>query len=177
MPIYRKPSEEIDELHLPTQPDCVVKMKRRATRGDYIDAESYVILTRGQEKQAWPEGFSDQYTVALWEALTLGLIVEWNLEDEDGVWPFEFRSLRQLDPIDGAFLELETRKRVDTADGPFGSTLEQPSRDMPSKTDESEQPSTSTFSHGNSAGRHRLSEPNGKRISRALPSSPNTAGN
>src|SRR5215472_11222252 len=156
MPQYRKPQEEIDDLPLPSQPECIVKMRRRGVTGDRYDAEDYILQHRVTHPngQADPLKLGSTWTVALWELLTLALITDWNLESEGGEkWPFTVESLRRLDPIDGTFLETEARKRMDGPDGPFGSTLVQPSRVTRSRIRSSDEPSSSTSSPDNSDGR------------------------
>lgn len=151
MPVYRKPSADVDELSLPTQPDCIVKMRHRGETGLRYDAEDYILRHRQDFKpEANGSGvirkeeiLGDTWTVAMWELLTLALIEDWNLEDEAGEkWPFTVASLRRLDPVDGTFLETEARKRMDGLDGPFGSTLPKPSEASRSKIPGSIAPSS-----------------------------------
>jgi hypothetical protein len=177
MPIYRRPSEEPDELHLPTQPDCIVWMRSRGRNGDRYDAEEYVLERRSSanaNSQLPPDGLSKNYSVALWEILTLALIIDWNLEDETGKWPFTVESLRRLDPVDGVYLEGEARKRVDGMDGPFGSTLEQPSKDTRSTIPESGEPSSSSSSPTSTDGLPASSAVSDAMTSKPSPSSPST---
>ena len=150
MPVYRAPSAQVDELHLPTNPECIVWMKRRGTTGDRYDAEDYVIQAQAASTNGTPNGkapaaVARSWVVAVWEMVTLALITDWNLEDEGGdKWPFSVESLRRLDPVDGAFLERETRRRMDGPDGPFGSTWAPPSSATTSTTPESGGSSPST---------------------------------
>jgi len=154
MPVYRAPSVQVDELRLPTNPECIIWMKHRGTTGDRYDAEDFVIqaqraTTNGTVNGKAPASVGQSWAVAFWEVVTLGLITDWNLEDEGGEkWPFSVESLRRLDPVDGTFLEREAHRRMDGPDGPFGSTWAPPSSATTSTTPESGGSSSSTTGPG-----------------------------
>lgn len=176
MPTYRPPSDEVDELQLPTQPECKVWMKRHVIRGDILDAQEYVLNTQraGNEKAI---GMSTNFRVAFVEALTLALITDWNLEDDNGKWPFEFASLRRLHGRDGTFLEAEANRRIEGPSGPFDSPSGQPSTDMRSTTTTSMPSWTSTTGGEPEDGRPTSSDANGSVTLKVSGSSISTAGN
>lgn len=99
---------ETDTLPLPSDPEFTVTMKRVATYGDQLEAQTAMLQVDGARgtisKMEW---------AAYIRALTARLIVSWNLTDENGApLPITTGSIDRLHQEDGEFLSLEAQKRL-----------------------------------------------------------------
>jgi hypothetical protein len=106
---YIKPIET-DEVALPSDPAYKVRLKKRATYGDQLAAQSAMLkldpANPGVNQMEWS---------AYIQALSVSLIVEWNLTDEnDNPLPITGASLARLSSEDGQFLAAEATKRAAT---------------------------------------------------------------
>jgi hypothetical protein len=100
---------QVDTLTLPSDPAYTVQMKSRASYGDVESARSAML-------KITPTATGTNTPTMEWKAyivpLTLSLIVDWNLTDENEVQlPITALSLGKLDPVDGDFLSSEAQKR------------------------------------------------------------------
>jgi hypothetical protein len=116
-----------DPLPLPTAPEFVVYMKRRATWGDTSAAQAAMIhegmvssATRSQamngaapdEAAQVAEVISEAETDAYMQTLVARMVVSWNLTDEHGQpLPISRATVGLLEPEDGEFLAGEAQKR------------------------------------------------------------------
>lgn len=107
MPTYLKPTET-DTLHLPSDSAFEVRMKALATFGDTNAAQSAMLKI----DSANPGAISEMEWGAYVKALTVSMIVEWNLTDDNGApLPITGANLDDLKPEDGQFLATEAHKR------------------------------------------------------------------
>ena len=123
MPTYLQPVET-DTFPLPSSPEFHVTMKRRASYGDQLDAQSAMLHV--------DQGFGGTVTKMEWaayiRALTVKLIVSWDLSDENGApLPITAGSLDRLNQEDGEFLALEAQKRLKLRQPDSQSNFSQPS--------------------------------------------------
>lgn len=107
MPIYSA-DHGVSLLKLPSNPEFEVQMKQHPSFGDYRRAVE-AAYRRIPDRDASPgEWFS-----AHLEAAALALIIDWNLEDDQGAkWPITAESLAELKPQDGDFLLTEAGNRI-----------------------------------------------------------------
>ncbi|SRR5260221_10968479 len=101
---------EVDVLTLPSDPTYSVRMKRAASYGDIEGARSAMLHVTSSTSVAGI--VSTMEWLAYVQTLTLNLIVDWNLTDENDR-PLEVTraNLDRLDAKDGDFLALEAQKR------------------------------------------------------------------
>jgi hypothetical protein len=124
MGYFKSASQETDRLLLPSDPDghYYVVMKRRASFGDDLAAKAAVVAGDDIAAQALAQangrnGIVNQSpkvdTAAYVRTLMLRLIVDWNLDDEEGQkLPITAENIDRLDPADGDFLGTEANKRA-----------------------------------------------------------------
>ena len=122
---------EIDTLTLPSAPEYWVKIKRRATYGDQVAAQSAMLKV-----DTASAALSDIEWGSYIRSLTAAMVVEWNLTDEqDRALPITAESIDRLEPEDGQFLAAEITKRAalrsPERERPFDSPSSQPSTDTP----------------------------------------------
>lgn len=104
-------SIETDTLTLPSSPDYWVKIKRAATYGDQLGAQSAMLKL----ESAGSDVVSQMEWSAYIQALTISMTVEWNLTDEhDQPLPITAASLSKLSAEDGQFLASEVSSRAKT---------------------------------------------------------------
>lgn len=123
---YIKPVES-DEVVLPSDATYHVRLKKRATYGDQLSAQSAMLRletgTAGVVSQVeWAEYI---------QSLTVAMILDWNLTDEnDQPLPITASSLARLAPEDGEFLATEVASRAKTRaveqERPFALPLSKP---------------------------------------------------
>ena len=108
MSTYLQPVET-DLLTLPSSSEFTVRMKRVASYGDQLAAQSAML----QVDQGVTGTITKMEWAAYIRALTVRLITEWNLSDENGgPMPISASSLDRLRPEDGDFLAAEAQKRL-----------------------------------------------------------------
>lgn len=139
MPYLKSSAAETDRLTLPSDGDYWVDMKKRAAYGDSLAAQSAMVKIEtngnGQAKVSEPDSAASVRT------LVARLIVDWNLDDEQGQkLPITPETIELLDSRDGNFLAEEANKRVGGRpdDGPFGSVSGLPSAASKSRTKRSQ---------------------------------------
>lgn len=109
MPAYSIDTSVVD-LPLPSNPECVVQMKRVALHGDRAAAEKAMLKVSMDASGA---GISDVEWSAFITTLICRLVVNWNLTDAEGVpLPITAASIDLLTQEDGAFLTAEAQKRI-----------------------------------------------------------------
>lgn len=111
MPYLKSTAVETDRLTLPSNGEYYVLMKKRAEYGDSLAAQSAMVKIEtngnGQAKVSEPDSAASVRT------LVSRLIVDWNLDDENGQkLPITPEMVDKLDPQDGNFLAEEANKRV-----------------------------------------------------------------
>lgn len=138
MPYIKAGTGETDRLTLPSDGEFWVAMKRRATYGDQLAAQASVVKleSNGNGTVATEPNLD---TSAYVRTLVSRLVVDWNLDDEQGQkLPISPETVEMLDPRDGDFLASEANKRVgertDDKQGPFGNISGLPSTATTSKT-------------------------------------------
>ena len=108
MATYLQPIET-DILNLPSNQEFTVRMKRVASYGDQLAAQSAML----QVDQGVTGTITKMEWAAYVKALTVRLIVEWNLSDENGgPLPISAASLDRLRSEDGDYLAAEAQKRL-----------------------------------------------------------------
>jgi hypothetical protein len=122
---YIKPTES-DEVRLPSDATYFVRLKRRATYGDQLAAQSAMVKVDSANPVA-----TNMEWGAYIRALTVALILEWNVDDENGVvLPISAESLSRLSAEDGQFLSTEATNRAKTRaveqERPFALPLSNP---------------------------------------------------
>lgn len=112
MPYLKSGAGETDRLTLPSDGEFWVAMKKRAAYGDQLAAQAAVVkIETNGNGQAVTEPNLD--TSAYVRTLMAKLIVDWNLDDEQGQkLPITPATVEMLDPQDGDFLAQEANKRV-----------------------------------------------------------------
>jgi hypothetical protein len=116
---------ELDQLPLPSDEAYWVKMKRKASYGDVLAAQSAMLqVTQGTNGSAG-QVLTEMEWGAYLSTLTIRLLTEWNLTDaSEAVLPITEASLESLQPEDGEFLAAEAQKRLGrrptTEQIPFG---------------------------------------------------------
>jgi len=125
LPTYLQPSET-DLLTLPSSPEFTVRMKRKATYGDQLEAQSAMLKV--------DQTIAGTVTRAEWAAyirtLAARLITEWNLSDElGGPLPITPENIDRLNPQDGEFLAMEANKRLNVRSESDERNFAKPSSD------------------------------------------------
>ncbi len=136
-------AQEVDQLFLPSSPgnEFWVKMKKKVAYGDSRAAQSALMkFSQGQNGNAGSV-VTDMEVGRYIGTLTVQLIVEWNLTDEqDRPLPISVESLDLLPDEDGEFLAQEAQKRKAAAarpeeqQGPFPTPSDKPSVASRSRT-------------------------------------------
>jgi hypothetical protein len=108
LPNYLKPVET-DVVTLPSSPEYTVRMKRKASYGDQLEAQTAML----QVDQSLGGMVTKMEWAAYIRALTVRLIVDWNLSDENGgPLPISASSIDRLNQEDGEFLATEAQTRL-----------------------------------------------------------------
>lgn len=137
MPYLKSGQNATDRLRMPSDSGYWVDMKRHAEYGDQLTAQAAMMkIEANGNGQAI---VSDPDTAASVRMLIANLVVDWNLDDENGQkLPITPQIIDKLDPRDGDFLATEANKRVggrpDEKQIPFGNISGLPSTATPSKT-------------------------------------------
>lgn len=113
---YQK-DPETDQLHLPSDGQWWVKMKRKATFGDEEAAKGSMIKISAavpNGHQPTKEDVISQTEVAAFSVMLISrLVVEWNLTDQkEAILPITPANVALLDAEDGNFLDDEAMKRI-----------------------------------------------------------------
>lgn len=110
MPTYLQPVET-DQLTLPSSAEFHVVMKRRASYGDQLAAQTAMIQVDSPVAGAVPQARMDW--AAYMRALTVRLIISWDLSDENGhPLPVTAANIDHLTKEDGEFLAAEAQIRL-----------------------------------------------------------------
>ncbi len=143
---------ETDELRLPSHPDFWVRMRKEVHHGATRAAQSALMQfnqvpqkpnqapQNGQPNGQAPEVVTEMEVGAWIGALTVALITEWNLTDEqDRPLPITLKNLDKLKDEDGDFLTQEAQKRKgamrpNADQGPFPTPSDKPSAASRSRT-------------------------------------------
>lgn len=130
MPTYLQPVET-DSLALPSSPEFHVTMKRKATYGDQSAAQAVMI----QVDQAGANLSPKMDWGAYMRALTVRMVVAWDLSDEAGhPLPISAASFDRLNLEDGEFLVAEAQKRLGMRSPERERDFAQPSSDSSADT-------------------------------------------
>lgn len=106
---YVKPVET-DQINLPSDNQYWVRLKRVATFGDQLAAQSAMLKMDSSAGTV-----SQMEWRAYLEALSVSMIVEWNLTDEDErPLPINAENLGRLSADDGQFLANAVTERAKT---------------------------------------------------------------
>lgn len=127
MPYLR--DSEIDTLKLPSAPDTYwVRMKKRARYGDFLAAQGELLrVSQGQNGNAG-QLQTDIEISAFLSTLTVRLITEWNLDDQNGnPLPVGLETLALLETEDGQFLAQEAQARLGQRSEERQAPFEKPS--------------------------------------------------
>jgi hypothetical protein len=101
---------QTDQVDLPTA-GYWVRLKKKATYGDQLAAQSAMLKL----EQGSAGVISQMEWGAYIQALTVSMVVEWNVDDESGqILPISAASLNQLSAEDGQFLANEVASRAKT---------------------------------------------------------------
>jgi hypothetical protein len=132
---YYEVSVATDPLPLPSNPECIVHMKRKGDYGAELDVQDALVkinanqmdaIQAAQQKNGHRKngmsaealktlGLSKIELAESKRVMTVSLIVSWNLEDENGQpRPITVETLNKLAPEDGHFLTEEAMKRMPT---------------------------------------------------------------
>jgi hypothetical protein len=122
---YLQPSQT-DQVDLPTE-GYWVRLKKRATYGDQLAAQSAMLKLDASN----PGTISQMEWGSYIQALSVSMILEWNLTDENDVLlPITAGSLGKLSAEDGQFLATEITERAKTRgveqERPFALQLSKP---------------------------------------------------
>lgn len=125
----------IDTLPLPSNPEYHVRMRARATAGIVRAAQTAMIhvdTTYADPATGKPLDKAQAITTTEWGAYTrelaFGLLVDWNLtDDNDQPLPLTRENLDLLEPEDGQFLDDEAAKRAKLRSGPAEQDFTKPS--------------------------------------------------
>ena len=124
---YLRPAET-DLLHLPSNPEFWVRMKKRAEYGDTRAAQNAMMQVSQGSNGTSGLVTTDFEVGAFIGTLTVRLITEWNLTDEhDQPLPRTIASLDLLDDEDGEFLSDEAQKRKGARAAEKQAPFEKPS--------------------------------------------------
>jgi hypothetical protein len=123
---YLRPVQS-DEIALPSDPTYKVRLKKRATYGDQLAAQSAMLKMENGASGV----ISQMEWGAYIQALTLSMILEWNLTDENDLpLPISAASLEKLSAEDGQFLAAAVTERAKTRaveqERPFALPLSKP---------------------------------------------------
>ncbi len=115
MPYLSAP--ETDQLHLPSNGEYWVKMKRKATFGDEEAAKGSMIKISSTQSNGSAPTAKDvisQTEIAAYSVMLISrLVVEWNLTDQnEKVLAITPDNVGLLDSQDGTFLDEHAMKRI-----------------------------------------------------------------